>query len=596
MKKSIILYVNHKEKKRCGVYQFGYHIGQALQKSAKYDFRYIECESEQEFRGIYKEEKPDMVIYNYHDTTSPWITPTFTKTINVPQIGTIHEITQEVADKATQTLFDGYIAPDATLVLSNPIIFKTGRLVLPYQNKFEIKETIPTIGSFGFGLEGKGFEKLILKVQEEFDEAIIKLHIPFSDFMDADGAKANTIAAHCQKLVTKQGIQLEITHDFLSTKDLQDFLAKNTLNAFFYDEHKNRGLSSVIDFALSVNRPIALTKSLMFRHLGQCTPSIFIEDATLKQIIAQGTKPLERYQKEFSEANLIWDYEQIVEANLAKKSVVYQAPDVISQLQRYYERKLGKNKKKHQRQREAQRSESAWLYHKEPTIEYFPTRANIAYAPLDIADEYNTILDNKKRIQYKEAIEVITSLNPALIKRKIPEANVQQAFVFDTVCGLAKNFENPRILCAGSFEDTACLSLKKVGFELEENDPVLNYPLEKFITRPTRNHQVYDLIFSTSVIEHVEEDALFVQNIAGLLAKGGFMVLTCDFKEGYKIGDAKPDVDCRFYTKSDLLERLLPAAKGCALYGKVDWHYEQPDFFMAGYNYTFATFVFQKTI
>ncbi len=594
MEKPIILYINHKEKKRCGVYQFGYHIGQALQKSAKYDFRYVECNSEAEFRAVFELHKPAMVIYNYHDTTSPWITEKFTRTLNVPQIGTIHEITQEKADTATNTLFDGHIAPDTTLVLSNPVIFKTGRLVLPYKNTLFQETPVPVIGSFGFGLAGKGFEKLIEKVQDEFEEAIIKLHIPYSDFMDADGAKANAIAQHCHALVRKAGIKLEITHDFLTTAELQAFLAKNTLNAFFYDEHKNRGLSSVVDFALSVGRPIALTKSLMFRHLGQCTPSIFIEDKSLKEIIAQGIQPLQKYVKDFSEANLIWDYEQIVAANIDKKSTVYRAPDIFSRLYRYYDRKLGKNKKKHQRQREAQKRESAWLYHQEPTIEYFPTIEKLAYTPVEMQEEYNTILDNRKRETYKTAIQVIERLNPDLIKRKIPEANVQQAFVFDTVYRLAQKFTNPRILCAGSFEDTACLSLRKVGFELEENDPVLNYPLEKFITRPVRNHQEYDIIFSTSVIEHVEEDEIFIRNIANLLAKDGFMVLTCDFKEGYKVGDEKPEVDCRFYTKQDLLTRLLPKAQNCALYGKVVWEYDKPDFFMAGYNYTFATFVMQK--
>jgi hypothetical protein len=594
MEKPIVLYVNHKEKKRCGVYQFGYHIGQALQKSARYDFRYVECSNEEDFRGFFQIHKPAMIIYNYHEATSPWITERFTRTLNIPQIGTIHEITQERADTATNVLFDGYIAPDTTLVLSNPIIFKTGRLVLAYQNTVFQETPVPVIGSFGFGLEGKGFEKLIEKVQAEFDEAIIKLHIPYSDFMDADGAKATAIAQHCKALVHKPNIKLEITHDFLSTTELQAFLAKNTLNAFFYDEHKNRGLSSVVDFALSVGRPIALTKSLMFRHLGQCAPSIFIEDKSLREIIAQGIQPLQKYVKEFSEANLIWDYEQAVEANIDKKSTVYRASDIFSRLYRYYDRKLGKNKKKHQQQREARKRESAWLYHKEPTIEYFPVIQQLAYTPAEIQEEYNTILDNQKRETYKKAIEVIEQLNPALIKRKIPEANVQQAFVFDSVYRLAQKFTNPRILCVGSFEDTACLSLRKVGFELEENDPVLNYPLEKFITRPVRNHPEYDIIFSTSVIEHVAEDEIFIRNIANLLAKGGFMVLTCDFKEGYKVGDAKPDVDCRFYTQSDLQKRLLPNAKNCSLYGKVNWEYDKPDFFMAGYNYTFATFVMQK--
>jgi hypothetical protein len=593
MKKPTILYINHKEKIRCGVYQFGYHIGQVLQKSEKYNFLYVECNTEAEFQQILRKENPAMIIYNYHDQTLPWVTHKLTERIKVPQIGTIHEITQEKADIVDVDLFDAYIAPDPTLVLTNPLVFKTGRLVLPYKNTFSIDKNKTVIGSFGFGLEGKGFDKLILKVQEEFDEAIIRLHIPFSDFADANGDKAKQTAIYCQNLLTKKGISLEISHDFLTTTALQEFLAKNTLNAFFYEEYKDRGLSSVVDFALAVGRPIALSKSLMFRHLGEC--DIFVEDKTLKEIIQQGTKPIERYTKIWCQENLLWDYEEIVSQNIDKPSKVYLPFDVFSRLRRYAKYKINKIKGKKIQKIKRNQSDSAWLYHKSKSIEYFPIKQKVHYTPVEMDNEYNTILDNRKRQQYADTIRLISDLNPEIIKLKIPEANIQQAFVFDTVFRLAQNFTNPRILCVGSFEDTACLSLRKVGFDLEENDPVLNYPLEKFITRPVRNHHEYDIIFSTSVIEHVEEDEVFVHNMSKLLANNGFIVLTCDFEKDYKKGDAIPDVDWRFYTQQDFTERLLPATQGCEFYGKCNWDYEAPDFFYLNtYRYTFGTVVFHK--
>ncbi|MDW8347196.1 MAG: class I SAM-dependent methyltransferase [Bacteroidia bacterium] len=586
-----VFYVNHKEKKQCGVYQFGYHIGNALQKSKKYKFIYLECDSVTELRQFINQHSPSLIIYNYHPWTMPWVTPEFTSSINIPQIGTIHEVTQTVADEMQVGHFDAYIAPDPTLILKNPIVYKTGRLVPKYINKKTFNSSdIVTIGSFGFGLQGKGFDKVINRVQDEFDEAIIRLHIPYSDFADPTGKGAQEIANYCKKLLRKPNITIEITHNFLTTQELLDFLASNTLNMFCYEEYKNRGISSVIDFALAVNRPIALTKSLMFRHLGGCKPSIFIEDNSLKNIIQNGTDPIKKYVIDFSEENLIWEYEHIVSDNIHRTSVIYKA-SLFERIIRRIKREIGLIPKYQKRQITVKQ----WLHNSNADIEFFPNIQYIEYCPVQNINSFNTILNNKKREQYEATIKLISELNPSVIKRKIPEANIQQAFVFDTVYRFLEKFNKPRILCVGSFEDTASLSLKKIGVDLDEIDPVINYTLEKFIERPNRRFDKYDIIFSTSVIEHVEDDVKFISDMSELLAENGFIILTCDFKEDYKPGDPKPDVNYRFYTKNDLLYRLLPAAKDCIIFGEYQWDCPNPDFFMAGYNYTFATVVLQKT-
>ena len=170
--------------------------------------------------------------------------------INILQIGIIHEITQEFADNATSyrkafiiggseklagILFDYYIAADPTLLLRNPFVYKTGRLIPSYNNTAMLP-SIPTIGSFGFGTPKKGFEKIVVKVQEEFEEAIIRLNIPAADFGDADGANARQIAANCKALIHKKGIQLQVTHDFSDKKGVLDFLAQNSINVFLYED------------------------------------------------------------------------------------------------------------------------------------------------------------------------------------------------------------------------------------------------------------------------------------------------------------------------------------------------------------------------
>jgi hypothetical protein len=230
-----ILVVSHK-KAQCGVYEFGKDLVDVLCDSKKYEFIRAECSSLDELYKYIKENNPSVIIYNYYPLTMPWITervlPILYKnniySIKIPQIGIIHESAQNVVDAATayknkyifgnyirlvNTLFDFYIAPDPTLLLRNPLVYKTGRLVKKYQNNFSTGLK-PTIGSFGFGTPTKGFENIIKLVQQEFDDAIIRLNIPTADFVDKNGIVAKSIEEKCKKLLIKPGIKLEITHNF----------------------------------------------------------------------------------------------------------------------------------------------------------------------------------------------------------------------------------------------------------------------------------------------------------------------------------------------------------------------------------------------
>jgi len=210
------------------------------------------------------------------------------------------------------------------------------------------------------------------------------------------------------------------------------------------------------------------------------------------------------------------------------------------------------------------------------------------------APSLNRILDNTARVQYESVISELFELVPDMMSRKIPEANVQQAFVFDTVQNFATQFKSPKILCVGSYEDTAAASLKKLGYKLKEIDPVINYDLNKFFHKLFTRKGSYDIIFSTSVIEHVKDDELFIRQIAELLVPDGSAILTCDYNDQYKPGDPIPSEDFRLYTQKDLKERLLPLLKDCSLVDEPQWDCPNPDFTYAGCHYTFATFVFRK--
>jgi hypothetical protein len=486
----------------------------------------------------------------------------------------------------SNSLFDRYIAPDPTLLLRNPYVFKTGRLIPTYQNTFDPPD-VPTIGSFGFGTPKKGFDRIVNLVQEEFDDAIIKLNIPFATFGDSTGASAKLVAMQCRKLLRKKGIELRVTHDFFDGNRLLDFLARNTINVFLYEDAGNRGLSSTVDSALAVQRPVAVSHSGMFRHLFDTTPSVCIPNNTLRKIIANGFEPLQKHHDEWNAESLLWEYERIVRTIIERVRTPLKPNSApLSFVRSRLAERLSLPSRP-----------ASWLRNTDRLNDDNMQRVESSYRPITIppGQSLNRILDNTARRIYGAAVQQLFELVPKTMAKKIPAANVQQGFVFDTVYRSFPNYHKPRILCVGSYEDTAALSLRKLGYELEEIDPVLNYYLQEYFTKPSTRKGSYDIIFSTSVIEHDPNDESFIKCIGELLAPGGIAVLTCDYDDRWEPGKPKPDVDVRLYTQCDLKERLLPLMSDCYLVDEPQWDCAEPDFeYQSTYRYTFASIVVKK--
>lgn len=202
----------------------------------------------------------------------------------------------------------------------------------------------------------------------------------------------------------------------------------------------------------------------------------------------------------------------------------------------------------------------------------------------------NTILTDTWREFYKPIIKELFQHCPEMMARKLELANVQQAHTF----AKTREFANiqSKILCVGSFEDTAAETLIELGYNVVGIDPALNMDLTTFFNQ---TKEKFDVIFSTSVIEHVPNDDEFIDQICKLLAPGGYGVLTCDFRNDYKEGDPKPGEDVKLYTKQDLLVRLYKVLidNNCFLVGEADYDYP-PDFHYGIYTYSFATYTFRK--
>ncbi len=605
-----VLFVSHK-KAQCGVYEFGKNITDVLQQSQHYQFIRVECSSLNELNTAIAENTPAAIIYNYYESVMPWVATRIAHnlyrnniaSIHIPQIGIIHEITQHVADTATNyknklllgvsnvtnLLFDFYIAPDPTLLLLNHFVYKTGRLIPSYQNTFPLPSK-PVIGSFGFGTPKKGFEKIVQLVQEEFDDAIVRFNIPSADFGDKNGVAARTIATKCKDLISKPGVTLIVTHDFMDNKSMLEFLAQNTINVFLYEEKIGRGLSSALDIAMAVQRPIAVSDAVMFRHVFDVDPSVCVTKNNLKTIIQNGFAPLQKHYNEWNAENLLWEYERILNSVLVKQQNQ-------SKIKRSVFRSL---KSKYSRFLSIPDNTFTWLRNSEKaTGDNLHVDRSLKYQPVQIPADasLNRILDNSARILYAPAIKKLTELVPITMSKKIAEANIQQAFVFDTVHRYLPEYLRPKLLCVGGYEDTASMALIKMGYAVEEIDPMINYSLQEYFTKPSTTKNSYEIIFSTSVIEHDPDDESFIECISDLLVPGGVAVITCDYKDGWRPNEAKPDVDARLYTQHDLRDRLLPLMSNCNLVDEPQWDCNNPDFIYLGkYRYTFATFVVKKKL
>ena len=299
-----ILYLNHQEV-RCGVYQLGAATGEALQKSLVYRFVYVEVANSTHAYEAIDACQPAAIICNWHPSTMGWLCNNVVKKFSRPIGVTCHDVPYPHIAHAHLHLDPTF--PECWER------FRVRRLVpefTPPLMDHGLEQ--PVIGSFGFGFGNKGFERLVQRVNAEFTAATVRLHIAGASFGDPNGTSARAVAERCLRMC-KPGISLVASHEFMTRVELLNWLACNSINCFFYDVMYGRGVSSVIDLALAVQRPIAITQSWMFRHLMNAKQEISIECRDLKDILAGGDAPLIPYRNDWNAANVVSDYERVAD-------------------------------------------------------------------------------------------------------------------------------------------------------------------------------------------------------------------------------------------------------------------------------------------
>lgn len=339
------LFINNKKAKD-SIYESGYMVYQCLKLSDQYVLDYREVDIDD--RAI--ETGYDFYFFNYHPVTMGWLqTRPLKKTL-----GFVITMILEVAPGdafvfCPERHFSLYCALDPTIKSTQKNLYAFPRplekvdFVLP-----EAANAIPVIGTFGFATRGKGFQHVVEAVNKEFDRAIVKVNIPYGNFV-ADSKEYAMFLSNLCKEKAKPGIDVQVTHDFMHKDELIRWCASNTLNCFLYDRNMP-GLAATTDQAIVSGRPLSVSDNDTFRHITQYLPPY--PGFSLKDSISKSTPMVQAMQKDWAPARFTERFEKILFENLPTGNTIsgmYQLPvktknlrDSLSRKYKKYTRKLAR--------------------------------------------------------------------------------------------------------------------------------------------------------------------------------------------------------------------------------------------------------------
>lgn len=244
-------------KSQCSIYESGLMIYNALKLSSMYTIDYTE---EKVMLHDY-----DFAIFNYHPYVNSWITKSELDKYKGQTFGIVLEVGHHVdLMPNTAKIFQKYIVIDPTITDTHNI-FGFPRPIERYPRKTEYPPEV-TIGSFGFATQGKRWAEVLEQTNKTFDNATIKINIPYATFVPNCHNEINKIREHLLSIKLKPYVKLKLTHDYLDKTELIDWCAENTANCFPYYRDL-AGLAAVTDQAISAQKPILITNNPAFRHL-----------------------------------------------------------------------------------------------------------------------------------------------------------------------------------------------------------------------------------------------------------------------------------------------------------------------------------------
>lgn len=326
-----ILFLNHK-KQQCGVYQYGLRLYDIIKNSVDIEYIYKEIDCYNEYNAI-DANTFNGIIYNYHQSTMPWLNKNNifkNKSICIPHesradfFDIVCDPNPDIIETHNKYAIPRPLFENINEIIKNVVYGSTDnqKFIESYAN-----DNIPIFGSFGFA--NKGFDKIVKIINDNYDEAIIKFIIPIADFDPNSHNTNNDVNNACSLANKKKKIKLLISHNFFSNEEILKFLKLNTLNIFLYDYMDGRGISSAVDYALSVRKPLAISDSYMFRHI--YSDKICLYKTTIKNCIDNSIDYCDQYLTKYCNLNLINKFKFIL-TNMAENNYLFNVKYSNSQM------------------------------------------------------------------------------------------------------------------------------------------------------------------------------------------------------------------------------------------------------------------------
>ena len=252
-------------------------------------------------------------LFNYHPHTMSWLdTRSLRKLLGFTGTIVLEVLPGDPFVLCPEYDFDYYCVLDPTIKSRNKRVYSFPRPLPKIESRNPyIDQTIPVIGSFGFATKGKGFQHVVEAVNKEFDKAIVRINIPYGDYVPDSKEYAAYLENIC-KGIAKEGIEVVVTHDFMSDDELIKWCGSNTLNCFLYDR-KMPGLSATTDQAIVSGRPLSISKNNTFRHITEYIKPY--PEWSLKDSIEKSVSFLDQIQSDWSQETFAKTFEILIDKN-----------------------------------------------------------------------------------------------------------------------------------------------------------------------------------------------------------------------------------------------------------------------------------------
>jgi hypothetical protein len=305
-----VLFVNHDLGVSCGVWQYGEHTREILQRSTKHDVHSINTHLAAECRDAARSIGAEVILYNYHPIIMPWASG-MKDTLSAIHVGLYHDSVPKLVANDGPVFCDHWISINPE-VECGPRWFKIGRPI----PKVDVSDVVPkemTFSSFGIFFAQKNYDKIARLIHREFPGSTYRLHAIRWFKADGKDHDSSEIAGYLRSIAPS--LKIEVTTEMKTRDDMVRWLAESTLNILLYQSLPGAGPSSALDFCLAARRPVITTVSSQFDHVDLPTwPA-----KTFGQAIEGGTDRVNHYADLWSEENLLRDYEAILDRLAAEQ-------------------------------------------------------------------------------------------------------------------------------------------------------------------------------------------------------------------------------------------------------------------------------------